>query len=77
MFGGYLSLSVVVGLAGMVATVYYKSYYGTAFSCRLDNLDLSGIYYIKDVLRWDSKKKHNTESKKGMTRNLETEKIIF
>ena len=45
MFGGYLSLSVVVGLAGMVATVYYKSYYGTAFSCRLDNLDLSGILY--------------------------------
>ena len=53
MFGGYLSLSVVVGLAGMVATVYYKSYYGTAFSCRLDNLDLSGMYYIKDVLRWE------------------------
>ena len=43
MFGGYVGLSLLVGLVGVVATVYYKSYYGTVFSCHLVNLDLTGI----------------------------------
>lgn len=37
-----LSVSVVVGLMVIIATVYYQSEYGTEFSCSLENVDLSG-----------------------------------
>jgi len=46
MFGGYVGLSLLVGLVGVVATVYYKSYYGTVFSCHLGDLDLAGKVVI-------------------------------